>query len=158
MCRACQSENSRAWSDRNRDHLREYNRDWRAANPGASSEYGKRWREATPDYSRNRYAADPGAYARRRENGDRSLSRYVQRARMYGHEPVFERVSRAQLAEIYGDSCVYCGGPFEEVDHVIPVALGGTHVLGNLRPSCTRCNRSEGPGIASARRGAVGSL
>lgn len=156
VCRECQAANSRAWADRNRDHLREYNREWRAANPGAASEAGKRWRADNPDYSRDRYAANPDAYAKRRENGDRSRNRYVQRARSYGLEPVSVRVSRAEIVAAYGDACTYCRGPFEEIDHVVPVALGGAHVLANLRPSCTRCNRREGAGIATARRVVAG--
>lgn len=40
-----------------------------------------------------------------------------------------------------GNRCFYCPGPFEEVDHVIPIKRGGTNELSNLVPSCRRCNR-----------------
>lgn len=40
--------------------------------------------------------------------------------------------------------CVYCGGPFEHVDHVLPVSRGGTDDVENLVPSCTSCNTSKG--------------
>ncbi len=36
-----------------------------------------------------------------------------------------------------------CGGPFEEVDHVKPIAKGGWHALANLRPACFRCNNQK---------------
>lgn len=42
--------------------------------------------------------------------------------------------------------CVYCGdgeGPLE-VDHIHPVAKGGTDALENLCCSCRTCNRSKG--------------
>lgn len=42
--------------------------------------------------------------------------------------------------------CTYCGdltGPFE-VDHIYPVALGGTDDLENLTLACVPCNRSKG--------------
>lgn len=37
-------------------------------------------------------------------------------------------------------SCVYCGGPFEHVDHVHPVSRGGTDDPMNLVPACATCN------------------
>lgn len=45
--------------------------------------------------------------------------------------------------------CRYCGtaaGPFE-VDHVLPVALGGGNSMGNLVWACDRCNRRKGAEI-----------
>ncbi|MEU4427510.1 HNH endonuclease [Actinoplanes sp. NPDC024001] len=29
------------------------------------------------------------------------------------------------------------------MDHVIPVALGGRHAIGNLAPACRGCNNSK---------------
>lgn len=40
--------------------------------------------------------------------------------------------------------CDYCGGPFEDIEHVIPRAQGGTDDISNLRPSCANCNRGPG--------------
>lgn len=39
--------------------------------------------------------------------------------------------------------CVYCGAPFESVDHVIPQAAGGEDIPENLAPACTSCNSSK---------------
>lgn len=41
----------------------------------------------------------------------------------------------------FDNTCVYCGSPSEEVDHVIPVSRGGTNDFSNLVASCQRCNR-----------------
>jgi 5-methylcytosine-specific restriction endonuclease McrA len=57
-----------------------------------------------------------------------------------------ERFSGKQLAarmSVFGNRCAYCGGPFEEVDHAIPLARGGIHCLANLRPACRSCNRRK---------------
>jgi hypothetical protein len=49
-----------------------------------------------------------------------------------------------------GDRCWYCAGGFvtgrhrRTVDHVVPLALGGTNALANLRLVCDRCNRGKG--------------
>jgi 5-methylcytosine-specific restriction endonuclease McrA len=41
-------------------------------------------------------------------------------------------------------SCIYCGGPAEELEHVFPRALGGTDDLSNLAPTCAPCNHGIG--------------
>src|SRR4051812_43312051 len=39
--------------------------------------------------------------------------------------------------------CAYCSAPATTVDHVVPLALGGTHGEGNLTPACSSCNSSK---------------
>jgi hypothetical protein len=43
-------------------------------------------------------------------------------------------------------TCQYCGarGVKLECDHIVPVALGGSHALTNLATACFDCNRSKG--------------
>ena len=36
--------------------------------------------------------------------------------------------------------CVYCGNPASAIDHIIPLALGGTDDPENLVPACKHCN------------------
>lgn len=40
----------------------------------------------------------------------------------------------------WGWRCWICGRPYEAIDHVIPIAKGGTHWPANLRPICSKCN------------------
>src|SRR2546423_14235870 len=40
-------------------------------------------------------------------------------------------------------TCQYCGGPAENVDHVIPKSAGGEHVWGNVVAACRRCNQHK---------------
>lgn len=42
-----------------------------------------------------------------------------------------------------GRSCTYCPSLATSLDHVIPVALGGTNLEGNLTPACLPCNGSK---------------
>ena len=30
-----------------------------------------------------------------------------------------------------------------QIEHVVPIAKGGTHALGNIVPACQRCNYSK---------------
>ena len=41
----------------------------------------------------------------------------------------------------YGCVCVHCGAIATDIDHIVPIADGGTDELSNLRPACARCNR-----------------
>lgn len=45
-----------------------------------------------------------------------------------------------------GLSCRYCGqdSPSPQIDHVLPLALGGTNEMSNLTVACRSCNASKG--------------
>lgn len=47
-------------------------------------------------------------------------------------------------AEMWGNRCWRCGGPYESIDHVKPLARGGSNWAANLRPICKRCNAKKG--------------
>lgn len=74
-----------------------------------------------------------------------SMADYRRRSQKYGHQPVIVPFTRSQVTERYGDQCYYCPlrgqtGAFECLDHVVCVAAGGHHTLGNIRPCCRSCN------------------
>ncbi len=54
------------------------------------------------------------------------------------------RSNRMQVLEAGGYQCAYCGAPASTVDHVLPLARGGTSDVDNLVPCCSRCNSSRG--------------
>ncbi|WP_330478692.1 HNH endonuclease [Streptomyces platensis] len=39
--------------------------------------------------------------------------------------------------------CVVCGGPFEHIDHNVPLIRGGSHTLDNLVPLCADHNLAK---------------
>ncbi len=56
-------------------------------------------------------------------------------------------ISQETLQEVYdyyGRDCVYCGEPSTGVDHLQPVAKGGSNAMENLAPCCRRCNSVKG--------------
>lgn len=124
QCRECKTVIAALRRRADLDAYAKAQRDWRAANPEAARRIRKRHYDLHPHEG----------WARR----------YEWRARHYGFEPVAEAFDRDDLIGLYGDACVYCGGAFEEIDHVIPVKAGGPHTLANVRPSCADCNRSKG--------------
>jgi 5-methylcytosine-specific restriction endonuclease McrA len=55
--------------------------------------------------------------------------------------------TKKQFKEHWGtdtDCCAYCGGPYEALDHFVPIVSGGGTIAGNCVPACKRCNSSKG--------------
>src|SRR5579863_639236 len=46
----------------------------------------------------------------------------------------------AARVAFYGGRCAYCGAPYTDLDHAIPIAQGGSNWPANLRPACKHCN------------------
>lgn len=44
---------------------------------------------------------------------------------------------------LHEPQCRACGGRATEVDHIVPLRLGGTHALANLQPLCASCHRRK---------------
>lgn len=62
------------------------------------------------------------------------------------------RKTREAVFAAYGRACWRCGAWAATVDHVVPVVLGGSHDLANLRPACGRCNFSSGAAMGNRLR------
>lgn len=95
-------------------------------------------------------------YNRNRERYRRAARRYylankrecVERARAYRvrrHEAAGEATPADIAARVayYGGRCWMCGGEYEAVDHVKPLAKGGSDWPANLRPACRACNAAK---------------
>ena len=146
-------EAQRAWRAKRAEHVKEYGQKYRARNAARINEAVRLRRAASPAHAEymRRY---------REENADRIaetarrwrdanphvwwLSNYRRRADKYGVNPLVEDFTKADVIERHGDSCFYCEtGPFENLDHFVPVKAGGPHTLENVRPSCFSCNRAK---------------
>jgi len=57
---------------------------------------------------------------------------------------VSHQVSDRDIARLLRYPCTYCGAKATVADHVVPLARGGLHRIGNLTPACARCNHSKG--------------
>lgn len=51
---------------------------------------------------------------------------------------------RIRVLKRDGYICAYCGQEADQVDHVIPRKIGGTHDLDNLVACCKSCNSKKG--------------
>jgi 5-methylcytosine-specific restriction endonuclease McrA len=107
------------------------------ANKQASLKRQRRWREANRDKARN------NTRRWRLENPEKArYLRHVRRA-MEMNAPTF-LITKKDMAALLSRPCVYCGGPNQHIDHVIPLARGGRNSIGNLVSSCAKCNQAKG--------------
>lgn len=107
----------------------------------------KQWYAENRDTARARHKALRARMTdeqRRRERARGRLYSQVRRARkrLSMHIRFTDEQLTLRMAMFPG--CWMCGGPFEHIEHVKPLAMGGPHILANLRPSCAPCNLSKG--------------
>ena len=93
---------------------------------------------AVPDCQHSHYGA---GYCRRHWNSLIGNSYRREAERLAPGTATLEDV--AARVEFYGWRCWICGAPFAEVDHVKPIAAGGSKWPSNLRPICVSCNRRK---------------
>lgn len=139
ICKACSSINTKKyrvanpdkckqlWADYydvNKDQLNEKRAQFFEENPEIRAEYNRDWNDKHPD-------------ERRAHNQNR-------RARKKNAAGYFTADQNAARVDYYGGCCWRCLGPYEAIDHVIPLAKGGTNWPANLRPICRSCNSKKG--------------
>jgi CRISPR/Cas system Type II protein with McrA/HNH and RuvC-like nuclease domain len=80
-------------------------------------------------------------------------SKIIQKITRKVRGPLSQR-TRFRVLEAYNYRCFYCGRGADvvalEVDHVFPVARGGTDDQSNLVPACEACNSGKSDRIVSA--------
>ena len=165
-CKACKSAASKSYRMRPEVKSRavQATRDWRARNPAHANALAAAWRAKNPDrFKAIKKKCRQTLAGRNKERAwveaNRGLCVSYSRkwalnhpleARAYDSKKRAKRAG-AQLHQfmaselelrmsVFGFACAYCGGPFQDVDHVKPLSRGGPHCLSNLRPSCEPCN------------------
>ena len=124
---------SREWQRKNRDKVAIRNAKWKHANP-----------ETIKIAARARYQRDPA----------KDIAR-VQQRHALTRTPHADRISIHDVIARDGPRCYICGiktdpkaryaSPAKShLEHVIPLAGGGTHTLDNLKCACRRCNILKG--------------
>ena len=115
-----------AYQAANKEKLAAQKAKYRAANKEKAAAYQAEYRAANPD---KRAASDHRRRARKAGNGVWDI--------LPGE---WDR-----LVERYRGCCAYCGVADDNLtmDHVVPVAKGGRHAIGNFVPACQSCNSSK---------------
>lgn len=119
------AEYHKVWTKANRDYVNEQSRIWRSKNKDTDKKHKKAWADANPE---NRRARD----ARRRARKHAAIGCYT-------HHDV-ERLKRLQRFR-----CASCRASLVKfhVDHITPLAKGGSNDPSNLQILCPPCNLSK---------------
>lgn len=135
-------ENARARKKRwNDEHSAERARLERIRQPEVVRARQRKWADANRDKiaaKHQRWKLLPGS---REKMAERARRRYAAKRRN-GVARITAKLLEQKMA-YWGRRCWMCGGQFEHVDHVKPIAKGGAHFLCNLRPACGPCNQAK---------------
>lgn len=161
-CKQCARARRNAWYSKNREANRAYQATWRDENRDAKQAYDRAWREANLD----RKAAVDAAW--REANKDRKAAVARARHQALRNDPDYRRkqqeAKRRRRAAKYNANgrpvvfdeilqrdcgiCGICGKPIMEItielDHILPLAAGGTHDPDNVQVAHRTCNRRKG--------------
>lgn len=98
-----------------------YVNEWAKRNPEKVAQYAKNWKK------KNREAIVGISHRRRAKIRCATIG----------------KVTKRDIQALLRRPCIYCGNKSEQIDHVIPLARGGSHSIGNLAPACRRCNQTK---------------
>lgn len=167
LCRPCQRTKKNAiraaWTKEQWAAHYAASQAWLKAHPETSRQAKARWNAANPDKVR-KHSREAAARLRRRKPELVRLRRLASMAKKPAHykrlKAIHDRlrysrkkaashcvVTRHDLERLFArfdGRCFYCSSPATDVDHVIPLARGGRHAIGNFVPSCRSCNDSKG--------------
>lgn len=139
-CLPCHRERKRRWqkenpeknakytrkhAEKNREKIAEKVRRWARENPKKKAEKDRRWTKNNPE--------------KRAANRSRRRTRKTKAGGSYTAD------EWNQLVAHYGGRCLCCGRTDVKltVDHIVPIAKGGTSNIDNIQPLCGSCNSSK---------------
>lgn len=142
LCKAASRAHVADWTAKNYERMREIN--MRASHKYRAKEETKRKR------------AEYASKRNRTPEGKEVLLRATHRRRARKMGAGFEVYTTQQVLDLYGSLCHLCGLPIDllaprranatglHIDHVIPIAKGGSDTLANVRPAHGLCNVRKG--------------
>ena len=158
-CKMCSRKGDQRY--REGGHAQATSRRWR------ESEQGRAWRQSYGKSASRRYRhteAGRAAVARARnrynqKNKEKIATRQADYQRVHPEvvaAAIARRIARSRhaggdsngaqrkaRADFYGGLCYLCGRSATAMDHVIPLAQGGSNWPANLRPICKSCNSTK---------------
>jgi len=84
---------------------------------------------------------------------DRSADKHRPSPSKRGYGKKWQKLRRIVLSQ--NPECAMCGAPATHVDHIVPLADGGTNDRENLQPLCHSCHTRKTLGDVRRRQGAA---
>ena len=111
-----------AWRKKNKEHLIEYHRNWAKANPDKVKQKAAKFVKNNPEKN--------ALKSQRYRTMRRSMETFL--------------ITSKEINKLYKQPCSNCGVKEDlTIDHIIPLARGGRHSIGNLRTLCRPCNSKK---------------
>lgn len=141
-CKACQDNSIKRWRETNKEHSNEYQRSRYHRNPivrERNLELARKWAARNPEKVR---AAKQG-YKRRNPDVQR-MACIRRRSRIKGSTGNLTEQQWHAILDLAGHACLACGASATTVkltvDHVVPLAAGGSNSPSNIQVLCMSCN------------------
>ena len=144
-------------TDKDREYEKQYRLKHKEKYAKLSKEYQPKYRELNKEkikvynvsYHKEYYKVNKERICARtnknaKDNPEmKKRSKFKRRAKLYNNG-VFVILDK-ELRALNSKPCTYCGSNNNiEIDHIVPIALGGRHSIGNLTSACRSCNASKG--------------
>ena len=155
-CKQCNSSEAKKWRSENREKVKETKSAYRANNKGKMSEYfaarylkkketicatNKRWRDKNPNKVRLMIEA-----ARISNPESHRLVQSKRRARKLNSGGTLSAGLTKRLFSLQNGLCPCCARPLGNdfhLDHIIPLALGGSNTDNNIQLLRAKCNHQK---------------
>lgn len=141
-CLKCHNEQKRRYRAANREKMREKDHKWKAANPEKALAAARKWKATNPEKVRelnHKWRAAHPEKVREHERNHHALKK--------GNGGKITDAECLWLKEFYNYTCLCCERKEPEIklelDHVIPLKLGGRNDIKNAQPLCRSCNSSK---------------
>ena len=159
-CRTVCRETKKQWRADNPEKAKQENREAHIKRREKVLERNRLFRQNNPEYVKEYQDKYRAEHKKEREeyrlNNLEKFRSYARKRKAWklenGHEPYLEE----QVFELYGTDCHICNKPIDleasrkvgvgewrlglHIDHLIPLAKGGSDSLENVRPSHANCN------------------
>jgi 5-methylcytosine-specific restriction endonuclease McrA len=159
QCKSCKSQQGKETYQRHKKAIRERHKAYYQEHKYWFKEYQKKWHKA--NYEKRRESALARARSSRQEypeilreryrvwaknNPDKTTANnHRRRARLTGVGGTYTAQEWVDLCDWYDNRCLSCGETTTlTVDHVVPIAKGGTNSIDNIQPLCGSCNSRKG--------------
>lgn len=132
-------EKNKQYINENKEKRAETTKNYREKNKEKVIEYNKNYRKSHKEEIHQYYLS------RKESEEYKEISRAAVRNRRARRNYIEGKITKKEwldLLEKYGHKCLKCGRTDVklELDHVVPLALGGEHSIRNAQPLCRSCN------------------
>lgn len=123
-CKSCLRPSNKKWVEENKERHQELQRSWYKKNREQHLLNSKVWAHNNRD--------------KKRQHRAKRLITERNAAGSFSAEELNRRMN------YYNNKCIYClDGEYENLEHAIPLDVGGTNWPANLFPSCESCNKRK---------------